>query len=106
MALWLGTRSGGTSSTPAAGQPHRGLLAATTAEFKVDGMFCSLCAANLGRVLGEQPGVVSARVDFDDKVAVVQYDPKTTTSEELEKIIEESAIFRAELMSRTPETHR
>lgn len=106
LVLWGSMRSGGTSSALVAGEAVPVLIDAATAEFRVDGMFCSLCAASLGRVLGEQPGVVTARVDFDNKIAVVQYDPKTTTSEQLEKTIEESEVFQAELMSRAPEADR
>ncbi|MBI4485273.1 MAG: heavy-metal-associated domain-containing protein [Acidobacteria bacterium] len=57
----------------------------TTAEFKIDGMHCTLCAANLARVLKEQPGVESARVDFEKKLALVQYDATKTTTEQIEK---------------------
>lgn len=70
------------------------------AEFKIDGMHCSLCAANLARVLEEQPGVATARVDIDKKLAVVQYDATKTTTEQIEKTIEETGVFRAELVSR------
>lgn len=69
------------------------------AEFKVDGMDCSRCAANLARVLEEQSGVATARVDFDKKLAVVQYDANKTTAEQIEKTIEETGVFRAELVS-------
>jgi Cu+-exporting ATPase len=71
------------------------------AEFKVDGMDCSRCAANLARVLQEQPGVATARVDFDKKLAVVQYDATKSTAEQIEKTMEETGVFRAELVSRS-----
>ncbi len=69
-------------------------------EFKVDAMDCSRCAANLARALEEQPGVATARVDFEKKLAVVQYDANTTAAEQIAKTIEETGVFRTELVSR------
>lgn len=82
------------------GEPKVASGTAATAEFKVDGMDCSRCAANLARVLEKQPGVVAARVDFDKKRAVITYDGKKTTVGQIEKTIEDSGVFRAELVSR------
>lgn len=90
----------GPPSAPAAGVSQDGASAnAATAEFKIDGMYCSLCAANLARVLEEQPGVLAARVDFDKKLAIVDYGAKETTAEQIEKTIDDFGAFRAELVS-------
>ena len=72
----------------------------TSAEFSIEGMHCSLCAANLARVLEEQSGVGSARVDLENKRAVVRYDTTKTTIQQIEKTIEETGVFRAELVNR------
>ncbi|MGH9159487.1 MAG: heavy-metal-associated domain-containing protein [Vicinamibacteraceae bacterium] len=81
------------------GESHAASSNTTTAAFKVDGMDCSRCAAHLARVLQEEPGVEAACVDFDTKLAVVHYDAKNTTAEQIEKAIEDSGVFRAELVS-------
>lgn len=66
-----------------------------TAEFEVTGMACARCAANLARVLEQQPGVTSAQVDADKKVARVAYDSTKTDPESIIKAIESLGVFRA-----------
>lgn len=89
----------GPNSSSVGGVPDGAAVNAATAEFKLDGMYCSLCAANLARVLEEQPGVVVARIDFDEKLAIVSYDAKKMRAEQLEATIEDSGVFRATLAS-------
>jgi copper chaperone CopZ len=54
-------------------------------QVKIPSMDCRACAASIERMLRKQNGVQDARVSFDTKEAVVQYDPHTTTPQ---KIIE------------------
>ncbi|HWF34533.1 MAG TPA: heavy metal translocating P-type ATPase [Solirubrobacteraceae bacterium] len=44
-------------------------------ELVVDGMTCASCAARIERVLGRQPGVTEARVNFATRHAWVSFDP-------------------------------
>lgn len=98
VVLSTGALSGPNSSS-VGGVPDGGAVNEATAEFKVDGMYCSLCAANLGRVLEEQPGVVAARVDFDKNLAIVSYDASKMSAERLKATLEDSGVFHADLAS-------
>ena len=45
------------------------------AEFKIDGMTCAMgCAATIEKKMAKMDGVKSAKVDFDKKLAMVEYD--------------------------------
>jgi len=45
------------------------------AEFKIDGMTCAVgCAATIEKKMAKMDGVKSAKVDFDKKLAMVEYD--------------------------------
>lgn len=46
-----------------------------TATYKVDGMTCDACAANIETSVAAIDGVVSARVSYKDGRAEVTYDP-------------------------------
>ncbi|MPY89460.1 MAG: hypothetical protein GEU99_16225 [Luteitalea sp.] len=74
-----------------------------TATFTIDGMDCTRCAANLARLLEEEPGIAAARVDFENKRAVVDYDANTTSPEQIEQTINDLGVLRAEHVS-TPAT--
>lgn len=101
-------RSAGFNVTTIAwrGEPETPSQSGTTAEFTIHGMECALCAANLARVLQEEPGVLSAAVDFEQKRAVVTYDTDKTSPEELKKTIDDFGVFRAELVSPGTPTDR
>lgn len=46
------------------------------AVLKIDGMFCSACAALLEKNLSQIPGVRHAEVSFEEKQAILDYDPR------------------------------
>lgn len=46
-----------------------------TATYKVGGMTCDACAANIETSVGEIEGVLSARVSYKEGEAEVTYDP-------------------------------
>ncbi len=54
-----------------------------TAELKVAGMDCEVCAGVIQRKLLETPGVVSAEVRYPAGSATVQFDPSQTDPEKL-----------------------
>ncbi len=60
---------------------------------------CTYCAANIATSLEKQPGVKSAQVDWQIKVASVAYDPQKTTPQEIIQIIEKAGNFRAREVS-------
>lgn len=43
-------------------------------EYIIQGMHCGSCAVSIEMLLANQPGVKSAKVKFDDKKAVVEFD--------------------------------
>lgn len=54
------------------------------AEFNVEGMTCAVgCAKKIEKTLANLEGVKSAKVDFDKKLAMVEYDVAKVTPESL-----------------------
>lgn len=50
------------------------------AEFTIDGMSCAIgCAATIEKKISKMDGVKSAKVDFDKKLAMVEYDEAKVT---------------------------
>lgn len=56
-------------------------------EYKIAGMDCSSCAAKLQGVFTKVPGVVEAKVNVNDRVLYLEYDPGILSSEEIEATI-------------------
>jgi len=56
-----------------------------TVTLDVKNMVCPLCPITVKKALMKVPGVESATVDFDNKTAVVSFDPDKTTVEALTK---------------------
>ena len=56
--------------------------------FAIDGMHCGSCAMSIGMILRTVRGVKSARADFDNKTAAIEYDDAVATVEALNKAIE------------------
>jgi len=60
-----------------------------TASFSIDGMTCAVgCAKTIEKQLSEMDGVQNAKVDFDKKVAIVNFDLDKLKSEDLVKAVE------------------
>jgi len=59
---------------------------------KIDGMDCVMCAAGLQNNLRAIPGVRRADVSFQDKQAVVDYDPALVDASRFEKHIADSGF--------------
>ena len=58
------------------------------AEFNIEGMTCAIgCAKTIEKKLASMEGVKSAKVDFDNKIAMVEYDEATVTATSLEKTV-------------------
>lgn len=58
------------------------------AEFTIDGMTCQIgCAATIQKKLGKMEGVKSAVVDFDKRLAMVEYNDATVTPASLEATV-------------------
>ncbi|MFT4036126.1 MAG: cation transporter, partial [Patulibacter sp.] len=81
---------------PAPAQPQRELPPGPSTELAVDGMSCAACAARVERSLARLPGV-QAQVNLATERAIVQYDPDTTTVQQLIDAIGQAGYEAAEL---------
>jgi len=61
-----------------------------TMTVKVAGMSCAACVARIERTLSKTPGVVSARVNFAEETATVDYRPETTNPDKILDRIKEA----------------
>ena len=56
-----------------------------TAVLDIQKMTCSMCTLTIRKALEQVPGVKEAKVDYDRKIAVVQYDADKTSAAKLMK---------------------
>lgn len=66
-------------------------------KLKIPGMDCAACAVGIQVVLRNQPGMHSARVAFDIREAVMQYDATKLSPEKIIAVINQTG-FKAELV--------
>lgn len=66
-------------------------------EIKVTGMTCVGCASHVSMILSETAGVKKHEVKYPGDVAVVTYDPKKTSPEDLVAVIQEKTNYTAEI---------
>jgi len=58
------------------------------AEFTIEGMTCAIgCAATIEKKIAKMEGVKSSKVDFDKKLAMVEYDIAKVSTESLTKTV-------------------
>jgi len=65
--------------------PLTALAGTQTVTLEVRNMTCSLCPITVKKALEKVPGVSGAKVDFDQKTAVVTFDPAKTQTAALIK---------------------
>lgn len=70
-----------------------------TMTFKVEGMHCDGCAANIEAALGQSAGVRKATASFEEAQARVLYDANTITGDELAAVIERAGYRVIERIS-------
>ena len=57
-------------------------------EFGIDGMTCAMgCAKTIEKKMAKMEGVKSAKVDFDNRLAMVEYDEAKVTPKSLEEAV-------------------
>ena len=57
-------------------------------EFGIEGMTCAMgCAKTIEKKMAKMEGVKSAKVDFDKRLAMVEYDEAKVTPESLEETV-------------------
>ena len=71
--------------------------------FDVQGMTCGSCAARVQRVLGRQPGVASAEVNFATGAARVELDPATADIKALRAAVDKIGYGLAPVTQAEPE---
>lgn len=58
------------------------------AEFGIEGMTCEIgCARTIEKKIAKMDGVKFAKVDFNKKIAMVEYDPAKVTPSNLEETV-------------------
>ncbi|MBI3949120.1 MAG: heavy-metal-associated domain-containing protein [Acidobacteria bacterium] len=67
-----------------------------TARIQIEGMTCGGCAVSVHQVLAKREGVKSVEVSFEQKRAIVKYDPAKITPEQLAEAINQIG-FKAKL---------
>lgn len=66
-----------------------------TASFKIDGMMCPQgCAATIENKLSKLDGVEDAKVDFDSKMATIQFDPAKQTVNDFTQTVEKMGEYK------------
>lgn len=65
----------------------------------VEGMTCGGCSASVRVVLTKLDGVRDAKVSFDEKRAVVTYDPATVTPQKMADTINAKLPYKAKVAS-------
>jgi copper chaperone CopZ len=73
------------SSARAQASPSDGKLATVT--IHIEGMTCGGCAVSVRQALAKRAGVKSVEVSFEQKRAIVKYDPAKVTPEQLAEAI-------------------
>lgn len=69
------------------------------ATLDVEGMTCGGCSASVRVVLKKLDGVRDAKVSFDEKKAVVTYDPEKVTPQKMADTINAKLPYEAKVMS-------
>lgn len=64
-----------------------------TAKLRISGMVCEMCALGIENILRKQPGVRSARVNFSESAAEVEYDASKVSLPQIRSIIEEGGLY-------------
>ncbi|MGY0391499.1 cation transporter [Bizionia sp. KMM 8389] len=61
------------------------------AEFMIEGMTCAMgCAKTIEKKMAKMEGVKSAKVDFDTRMAMVEYDEAKVTPTTLEEVVKKA----------------
>lgn len=63
-------------------------MAYTTATFEIEGMVCEMgCARTIEKRLAKMDGMKQAKVNFEEKVAVVKFDEAKLDTEKIEQAV-------------------
>src|SRR5712691_11084932 len=65
-----------------------------TATLHIEGMTCGSCATAVKIVLQKTPGVTTSKVSYDEKEAVVTYDPAKTTPAKIAVAVADALSYK------------
>lgn len=71
---------------------------AKTATLDIQGMTCGACTASVRVVLKKLDGVSEAKVSFEEKKAIVAYDPAKITPQKMADAINTKLPYRAKVV--------
>lgn len=60
-----------------------------TKKYSISGMNCGSCAVSIEILLSNQPGVKSAKVSFDNKEALIEFEDKEFNLDSIKKLIKQ-----------------
>lgn len=67
-----------------------------TKKYSIAGMDCGSCAVSIEMLLANQPGVKSAKVSFDRKETVMEYEDQEFNFDKIKKLIQEMGYVLTE----------
>lgn len=68
--------------------------------FKISGMMCPMgCAKTIENKLSKTAGIQKATVDFDKKLATVNYDASVITTDKIKKTVQETGDGKTYIVS-------
>lgn len=70
-----------------------------TATLDIQGMTCGACTASVRVVLKKIDGVSDAKVSFDEKKAVVTYDPAKVTPQKMADAVNAKLPYKAKVVT-------
>jgi copper chaperone CopZ len=82
------------------GLGNAAFAATSTATLHIEGMTCAGCETAVKLVLKKTPGVISADVSYEEKRAVVKYDPAKTTPQKIARAVAESLSYTVTVADR------
>ena len=90
LILVLGCSGDQTSIEDAVNVESSSYLANTIANIEIEGMACEvMCGGKIKEGLSGIAGIISCDLDFDNKLATVKFDNKTTSKDEMINVIHE-----------------
>jgi copper chaperone CopZ len=76
--------------------------ATTTTTLHIEGMTCAGCETAVKLVLKKTPGVISAEVSYEEKRAVVTFDPAKTTPQKIAAAIADALAYKVTVVDGKP----
>ncbi len=63
-----------------------------TKKYSIAGMDCGSCAVSIEMLFANQPGVKSAKVSFDSKEAVIEFEDQAFNPDNIKKLLNKWVI--------------